>query len=152
MPGYKGHLAGGFFVFVVLMLLLSHCNPTACTALQWLSCALAGSLFPDIDVKSRGQNWFYWALFAIFLWLFACKSYFLLSILAIISLIPLLVRHRGLFHKLWFIGMLAAGILCGVAAWAPAYFTMAAFDVLFFCAGVISHLWLDLGIRKMIRW
>lgn len=151
MPGYKGHLTGGLVAFACLLCLLKQYNPSVCTTLEWLSFSLAGSLFPDIDVKSKGQKWLYWLLFVLFICLFLRKCYFMLSLFGIISLIPMLVNHRGLFHKLWFILALPAGVLLAVSCFAPRYLTIAAFDVLFFYAGAVSHLWLDFGLRRMLR-
>jgi LexA-binding, inner membrane-associated putative hydrolase len=153
MPGYKGHLSGGLVLFVSCLLLVKqyYC-PSLCTIIEWLSCTLLGSVFPDIDVKSKGQKWFYWLLLVLFLYLFACRSYFILSIFGIIALVPMLVRHRGLFHKAWFILLIGATIVMLTAAVAPSYVTRVSFDLFFFLIGAFSHLWLDFGFRRMLRW
>lgn len=151
MPGYKTHLSGGLIVFVCLLLVLNQYNPSPCTLLEWLAFTLAGSLFPDIDVKSKGQKWLYWFLFVLFICLFACKYYFVVSMLGIIALIPLLVNHRGLFHKPWFIVAVPASVVIAAYYTMPQYLTFVALDALFFCAGALSHLWLDLGLRRILR-
>jgi hypothetical protein len=153
MPGYKGHLTGGFILFLSLLLVVRHFyHPSICTIIEWLLCTLLGSLFPDIDVKSKGQKWFYWFLFLLFICLFVWRCYFILSLLGIISLLPMLVKHRGLFHKSWFILLLGAGVLILIAMTAPRYLSAATFDIFFFLVGALSHLWLDLGLRRMLRW
>ncbi len=152
MPGYKGHLTGGFVAFIALLFVMKqYHNPSMSTMIEWLSCTLAGSLFPDIDIKSKGQKWLYWVLFALFLCLFVRKSYCLLSLLGIVALVPMLVNHRGLFHKPWFMVALPASVALAVHCSAPHYFPLVARDALFFCGGALSHLWLDLGLRRMLR-
>jgi len=151
MPGYKGHVAGGLVAYALVMYLLSGLNPSSCTALEWLMFTLAGSLFPDIDIKSKGQKWFYWLIFVCFVMLLVCKRYALLAVLGIGALIPMMVRHRGIFHQLWFVLAVPCAVTLGVAIWAPAYTQIAVLDALFFTAGAVSHLWLDLGVRRMVR-
>ncbi len=154
MPGYRKHLVGGAAAFgltYAVLLLTKQAAPSMLTAGQWLCCALAGSLFPDIDVKSKGQNYFYW-LIALLLIYFAYQRQLVpLAGLALAATIPMLVRHRGIFHNLWFIiGLAGVGVLLTMN-YAPRYTHMIAFDLLFFVVGAASHLWLDIGFARMIR-
>src|SRR5438309_2217826 len=69
MPGYKGHLVGGTVAFGLLFFALVGVvvrQPSMLIAGEWLLFALAGSLFPDIDIKSKGQKYFYFDYFVRF--------------------------------------------------------------------------------------
>lgn len=151
MPGYKGHLAGGVITFFLVLLSISHLHAPFCKLIEWLIFALVGSLFPDIDTKSKGQKLFYWLLFPLFACLFICQLYNQLFVLSCISLLPMMVRHRGLFHKFWFIIILTTFFIAILSSLFPAYTSQILLDALFFCAGAFSHLWLDLGFRRMLR-
>ena len=56
MPNYKKHLAGGCLIYGLLMFLNAKLNLITLDLnlqLQTLSSCLIGSLFPDIDTKSK---------------------------------------------------------------------------------------------------
>jgi len=152
MPNYKGHLVGGFFVYCIIIFCLLAQTPSLFLGAEWLLCTLLGALFPDIDTKSKGRKIFYRTLFGlaiIFLYKQRVRALFLLLIIAII---PSLVRHRGIFHTWWFVVGLPLGLICYSKICLPAYATLITADALFFIAGALSHLWLDLGIKRMFRW
>ena len=152
MPNYKDHLSGGSIAFAIaLLIVVPHYNTSVLTAAEWYICSLAGSLFPDIDIKSKGQRYFYWLTFLLIILLSITKRFFALSIISILAIIPLLGKHRGLFHRTWFIigaPMLAWYI---VALNYPLFSDALFFDMLFFTIGALSHLYLDLGLKKMLR-
>jgi len=154
MPMYKEHLLGGFAAGAAglfLVVNLSHYTIPILTAIQWLLCAFAGSLFPDVDTKSKGQKYFYqimvvMILFALF------KSHLDLAIyLALFSILPMLVRHRGLFHSIWFV----VGLPLLAAVVAANYLPMHRYDLFynagFFIVGALSHLLMDFGIKGFLR-
>lgn len=151
MPNYNTHLSAGSITFaVILLLVVPHYPPSITTAAEWFLFALAGSLFPDIDIKSKGQRYFYWFIFILLILLATTKRFITLAIVSTLAMVPLLGKHRGLFHRTWFI-VLAPFVFwyiaaCHFHAFADALF----FDILFFVAGALSHLWLDLGWRKML--
>jgi len=151
MPGYKGHLVGGAVAFSITYLVARAWCPSLVAAGQWLGCALAGSLFPDIDVKSKGQNYFYWVVLFALIIITIQKRFELLAMVSVLSVIPMLVRHRGIFHKLWFVIALPMGLWLGTSVYFPAVTQQLFFQTLFFVVGAISHLWLDLGFRRMMR-
>jgi hypothetical protein len=119
--------------------------------IEWLACALAGALFPDIDIKSKGQKYFYWVIFILLVGLAIQERLDLFMVVSIGAIIPMLVRHRGLFHNLWFLIALAGGFWIFFSTQFPFLSQRLFSDILFFLAGVISHLWLDRGFRRMIR-
>lgn len=148
MPGYRGHSVGGVLVFGALRYALNGLNPSLLTSFEWLTCTLLGALFPDIDIKSRGQNLFYLALgvgycLALMAGKLAWSPFFVAA-----ALFPMLMRHRGLSHNLWFAVVISAGIGFGLSVVFPSYAQAAWFDALFFGVGMLSHLLLDAWITK----
>jgi len=100
MPNYRVHLFGGFVAYVVLFSCVARLlHPSFLTACEWLLFTLAGALFPDIDIKSKGQKYFYHFIFLLFIVLAIKKRYTMITFCSFIILIPLLVRHRGFFHS-----------------------------------------------------
>ena len=143
MPGYKGHVVGGLAAFGLLHCLLAPFNPTFLTSFEWLLCALFGALFPDIDIKSRGQNIFY-SLLAVFyavvlmLGKIAWSPFFVVA-----ALFPMIVSHRGLSHRVWFAVLVSIGFGLGLSTYCPSCTQAAYFNALFLGVGMLSHLMLD---------
>jgi membrane-bound metal-dependent hydrolase YbcI (DUF457 family) len=152
MPGYKGHLVGGLTAYLLTLFICSWYQSSYQLLAEWLLCALLGSLFPDVDVKSKGQNIFYVALFIGSLILLYQQRYVTLSYIAIVALIPLITRHRGLLHRFWFIILAIAGSAYALASWYPALSSRIYIDAGFFLIGAASHLYLDLGLKRMFKW
>lgn len=151
MPNYKTHLAGGLFAYLVSLYAVISVRPvTFALCLEWLLFCLAGSLFPDVDIKSKGQKIFYWIVLILGTFLLFHKRGQALIILGALSLFPLLVRHRGIFHKLWFIIVVPSLIAWLACSYWPTCSTIIYYDTLFFIVGAISHLWLDLGLRRLL--
>jgi membrane-bound metal-dependent hydrolase YbcI (DUF457 family) len=149
MPGYRGHLIGGGVTYFILLYFLSVYNPDASLMAQGLLFCLVGALFPDIDIKSMGQKYFYIALtvFLSFCLLYGYYSWFVA--LTFVSIIPLLVRHRGIFHSLFFICFLSAMSIIAVLMYKTKYGPLAVSNALFFIAGAWSHILLDRFTTKM---
>lgn len=153
MPNYKGHIIGGIIAYSILLTItaLIYQSVTGFAAAEGFICTLAGSLFPDIDIKSKGQKLFYMIILISLIALFLFDRLRLASYISIASLAPLLVPHRGLFHRLWFIIGLSSFIALIFWQRFPLYKEQIVFDTIFFVGGAISHLWLDLGLKKMLR-
>lgn len=151
MPGYKGHLIGGLGAFGVGFYFVSAGNPSHYVVVEWLLCALAGSLFPDVDVKSKGQNLFYKGILIILLLLCLQGYVYFAAAIGILSLFPMLARHRGLFHKAWFIVIMPFFTSFCISVYFPHFSRILLFDTVFFVLGALSHLWLDLGFLRMVR-
>src|SRR5579872_4735216 len=104
MPNYKGHLAGVIVVYaIILFCLLLTQKASLMTLGEWLIATLAGALFPDIDVKSKGQKYFYYVVFIFFVVLAARQHFELATCCSFLFLTPMLVRHRGIFHHPLFV-------------------------------------------------
>lgn len=151
MPNYKGHLAGGLFVAILLLYLIRFINPTVAIAAQLIACALFGSLFPDIDTKSKGQLLIY-RMLALVLVLFIAQQRLQLAVgVSCVAILPLIVHHRGLFHRAWFILLICLAVIGYAWMMAPTSTYMVALHVLFFGVGALSHLYLDVGFKRMWR-
>jgi hypothetical protein len=152
MPGYKGHLVGGIIVFGLLLVVLMHLiftqQPSHLVMGEWLLCTLAGALFPDIDVKSKGQKYFYYVAFVCLAVLTYQQRFQMLTCFSFVMITPMLVRHRGIFHNPWFVIVLPLVVWIGVASLLPHKATYLFIDTLFFIGGALSHLWLDFGTRQ----
>jgi hypothetical protein len=152
MPSYKGHLAGGIFAYLLaLYFVLTNQSISIATGIEWLLFTLAGALFPDVDIKSKGQKFFYWIVFFLGLILLFLEHIQAFVILGFICLVPLLVRHRGIFHRLWFVVCMPTFLSIFLCVYMPGCSRIIMFDTLFFIVGAVSHLWLDLGLRRMLR-
>lgn len=144
MPGYKGHLIGGALAAFVLIFVLASCYVVPVPLLfVGFGCALLGALFPDIDIKSKGQKLFFRFLFFVAL-IFALKAHeTALAVIGVVMIIPLIVRHRGLTHQWWFvIGFPVCVALLG-GWYAPTLQQPLFFNAAFFIIGALSHLMLD---------
>lgn len=151
MPCYKAHLTGGFVSALVLYSVLPGAPCTLLRIGELLLCALAGSLFPDIDTKSKGQKYFY-RLFAVAcLALVYARHYKMVAFMSIGSFVPLVVVHRGVLHRAWFV----VGVPIALYGWyvltTGAVSYRLGYDTLFFIVGALSHLLLDLGFTRMWR-
>ncbi len=146
MPGYRAHLVGGAATYVLVYFTITHyIKATPVIAFQWAVICLLGSLFPDIDIKSKGQGIFYRLLTVFLIYLSYKGLWDIFVIMSFLALLPLLSRHRGIFHKLWFItGM---PFIVALVIWNsfPGHTVMLFSSALFFAAGATSHIVLDRG-------
>jgi len=143
MPNYKGHLCGGLVAYLCVMLAMVTIKPSMLTACEWLCFTLAGALFPDVDVKSKGQKYFYYFIFAVFVMLMCQGKHYYVSCLSIIAITPMLVRHRGVFHQIWFLIMISVGSWAIASFFLPALTRPLLINMLFFIVGCVSHVVLD---------
>ena len=154
MPGYKGHLAGGIIVYGLLCFMLIGvvvAQPSILTAGEWLIFTLAGSLFPDVDIKSKGQKYFYYIVFLLFIILAIHRHFEMLTCFSFVIITPMLVRHRGIFHRQRFVIAMPLLLWFIVSISVPKISSQFFLNILFFIAGALSHIWLDFGVRQMIR-
>lgn len=143
MPSYRVHLVGGFLTYAAILQCLKSADLSIYTIFQGLIFCLLGSLFPDIDVKSKGQKVFYSMLLMLLIYLFICQKYCMFMVMSFLGVIPLLVRHRGIFHHLWFLLALALAATWCVKTWCGFYEQVMMTNCWFFFAGSVSHVVLD---------
>jgi hypothetical protein len=155
MSSYKGHLFGGVFIYMMIVVGAAFYTMMSKVSfaqlIEWLLCTLAGALFPDLDIKSIGQKWFYRALACASIVLLIYEKQQAFTIVSLCGLVPLLVNHRGILHRSWFILSVASIYMIVIAHVAPSYIEAAFVDACFFVLGAFSHLWLDGGWRLLIK-
>lgn len=144
MPSYRGHVAAGCCVYLGTLLLTR--DYATSMPVHWAELfifTLIGSLFPDVDTKSKGQQLVYALSFLLVIFLVA-QGYVIAALgISLCCFLPLLGKHRGIFHDPLF---LMCGIGCACIALLhnfPRYKMRILYDTLFFLCGVISHIVLD---------
>ena len=125
--------------------------PWLLTALEFFFFTIAGAMFPDIDIKSKSQKYLYSTFFVALLILIGKKEFKTVAFLSTLSCMPIFATHRGLFHRLWFVILITFICWCWLSMLLPAFTTTFSYYALFFVAGAISHLWLDMGVKRMLR-
>ena len=148
MPMYKGHLAGGLVAYLLVILLVSVWYDTFTHNLNGLLAALAGALFPDIDIRSKGQRLFLTILFLCVVLCLFLQATVPLVFLLFFSVLPIVFPHRGLFHDLTFVAALSLCVAGSLIVLLPDKTNTIGATTLFFLVGVISHLGLDKGFKK----
>lgn len=104
---FKGHLIGGIVASTLVVTgfwTAGHYIGVTATPALLGKAALATlffSLFPDLDVQSVPQKWFYRSLLIVFLYLAYLKKFKLATLFAILGILPLLSYHRGWTHQIW---------------------------------------------------
>ncbi|MGE0010086.1 MAG: metal-dependent hydrolase [Candidatus Babeliales bacterium] len=152
MPNYKSHLTGGLVAAGILLYFMSWwLSVSAALAVQLVLCALFGSLFPDIDTKSQGQLLSYRFLGIVLIVLILQQRVVLALACSAVGILPLIVHHRGLFHRAWFIAAVCIGIVTYAYLYQSAYLSLVVLHAVFFFVGALSHIWLDVGIKRMFR-
>ncbi|MGZ6250941.1 MAG: metal-dependent hydrolase [Candidatus Chromulinivorax sp.] len=149
MPGYRGHLIGGTITYLALMQAMKSFHLKPIVIVSGFVFCLIGSLFPDVDIKSKGQKLFYslaLIFLCCFLWYERTDLFIALSLLAVV---PLLVKHRGIFHEAWFLIFISISTALVVGnLWAGSS-SFAIQNALFFLTGTISHIVLDRTITRI---
>lgn len=152
MPNYKGHLVGGAGAFGILFLIVRRSyNPSLLMGVEWFVFTLAGALFPDIDIKSKGQKYFYWIVFLLFMVMFFRQQFEKMACFSFIIITPILVKHRGIFHRFWFIVSMPLLVWYLLAVALPHLSLTLFYNTLFFITGSLSHIALDVGFSRMVR-
>lgn len=143
MPSYRGHLIGGMLTYLTVLHLVKYSQPTVHVVIQGLLFCLLGSLFPDVDVKSKGQKIFYVLLLAFLIYCLAMQRWDMFISVSLLGTIPLLVKHRGIFHELWFLLCLTLLMIICTKSFYKQYEGLFMANSLFFFAGCLSHIILD---------
>ncbi len=153
MPSYRVHLIGGLVTYLGILQLIKYSEPTIHTIIQGLIFCLLGALFPDIDVKSKGQKVFYTLLLFFLIYLVVVQNYCLFVSVSFLGVVPILVRHRGVFHHIWFLLTIALVATLGVKSMCGSYENIMMANCWFFFAGSVSHVLLDrVGTRLKRYW
>lgn len=153
MPGFRGHLVGGAATFGLLSFVGTKLGLFDTTkiipVLVALSAALLGSLFPDIDIGSKGQRIFFTLVTVIATASLVSERWDIFALLVVLFAFTLVIRHRGIMHKTLFVICAPLAIPFAVINYEPRLSKIAILFYIFFVAGALSHLVLDFGLKKL---
>jgi membrane-bound metal-dependent hydrolase YbcI (DUF457 family) len=151
MPQYKTHLVGGFFTFLLIFLLFQSTSIFGHHSFFYLISCLLGSLFPDIDTKSMIQKFLYFILFIITIVAVLSKQWEIAAFISALSLIPIIINHRKLTHRIWFVIIAPLSIPIVTFYYNKEIILPIFVSYLFFVAGALSHILLDFGIFGLFK-
>lgn len=152
MPSYRGHLVGGVLAYLGMLQLIKYAQPNIHVIVQGLIFCLLGSLFPDIDVKSKGQKLFYTILLIFLCYCLLVYLWDIFIVVTFLGIMPLLVRHRGIFHEIWFLLFLILGLFLFLTSCNTRCGSLLLSNCSFFFAGCLSHLFLDRFVSRLKRY
>lgn len=155
MPNYKTHLVGGLASFALVLHVSATCLPVFNLSIEYLPfslfASLVGSIFPDIDVPSKMQKWFFIASIAGILGALLTKHHHLFVLLGISILFVAFLSHRTITHKPAFL-MFFALIPTLYASYMLPSHTNTAFALYFyFTVGCLSHVIFDRILTRFKR-
>ena len=152
MPGFKAHLVGGSIAYLLVLQLIKSFQPPISVLVQGFIFCILGSLFPDVDIKSKGQNLFY----VVGLITLCCFLYYdrtdLFIGLSLLLFTPLLVKHRGIFHQVWFLVFISIAMGLVIDSFHAHASSWAIKNALFFLVGAMSHIILDRTTTRLKYW
>ncbi len=154
MSGYRTHFTTAAGCGLLLIIATEHTTPWW----TWLSlmniarivASILGGLFPDIDIKSKGQQLLYAIVIPLLVASLLAKKIVFSILLSALGILPPLLPHRGITHQVWFslIAPLTGPLL--VYVYCPQFINIA-FDLYwFFVVGILSHLVLDYGFVALL--
>jgi membrane-bound metal-dependent hydrolase YbcI (DUF457 family) len=156
MPNYKGHLAGGAAAFAITLKITTSLwnTPTITQIPLCLGICMLGSIFPDIDVKSKMQRLFY---IAATFFLMGTIFYQLWALFFVATGLILLIsglQHRTLTHNIFFLISLPALIILYISFKNKDLFGPSLLLYSYFVSGTLSHVILDrlvTAFNKLVR-
>lgn len=156
MSNYQGHLLGGAATYTILVSVAFLKNPSVNyyhfeDLLIWFIMCLLGALFPDIDIRSKGQKIYYRFLLILTMLTIVTKKWDVLSLVTFAALFPAFVTHRGLMHRVSFIITIPFLVVVGLAHYNNTIVPTAFGCYIFFVAGALSHLVLDFGPLRLLH-
>jgi hypothetical protein len=151
MAGYRGHISTAVIFGLLLVFGLSFTHVAAVMPLSekvvkgivivWLAVLFA--LFPDVDIKSKGQILFYRLFFLLDIVLLWTRHHTEAALLGFLAMLPILSRHRGWTHTYWAMLVIPLPILVGPVYFAGIPLETALPFYLGAVAGYLSHLVAD---------
>ena len=152
MPSYRGHLIAGVLTYLGMLQIIKCVQPNPHVIFQGLLFCLLGSLFPDIDIKSKGQKVFYSLLLMFLCYCLWMQHWYLFVVLSLLGIVPLLARHRGLFHEIWFLLCLTLCIIIWLQSCNKLCDILLLTNCSWFFVGCVSHVILDRVVSKIKRY
>lgn len=151
MPSYRGHIVGGTVAYLICLHVIKYAQPNMHVIFQGFAFCLLGSLFPDVDIKSKGQKVFYNLILIFLLYCLYMKKWTAFVIVSLLGITPMLVRHRGLFHQMWFLLALTLTVMLCMKSIQKPYEDLLLANCCFFFVGCWSHVVLDRLFSK-VKW
>lgn len=110
---YRGHLISGTATGTVVasVAFLSGRADTIEQVLVITGLCAAFALFPDLDVASVPQRWFYRVMAGVLVVLIASGRTGDAALLGLLSLLPLIDHHRGWTHRWWAVPIVPLAVL-----------------------------------------
>ena len=105
MSNFKGHKNSGYLIAILVVIVFIFQSVTKSITVSYIQNAACGlstflfALFPDVDTKSTPSKYFYGGLIIVLVAMFYYKMHIAAHAIAIISLVPQITKHRGLFHN-----------------------------------------------------
>lgn len=163
MAGYKGHIAGaalfyGIYVAVLFFVFsLGLLAQSAGIAQGWqpivgmLVVAVLFGLFPDIDTNSKGQDLFFGAIFVIDIMLILNGYLEIAAYVGLVSMLPILGKHRGWTHSFWAMLLVPLPILLIPYLYNGSNLPLAGLYYGAAVVGYFSHLFFDGLVLKAVK-
>ena len=113
MSGYKGHMIGGFLLIVIVINLGYNIifQPSFFEIIWYIIIAIMFALWPDVDIKSKGQKLFYIIFFFTDIYLIVTSQYKSSAFFGLLIILPILSKHRGWTHSYWAMFLIPSPIL-----------------------------------------
>lgn len=163
MAGYKGHIAGAtlfYGIYVALLLFVFSLGIFAQgigytqawqPLLGLLLVAVLFGLFPDVDTNSKGQDIFFATIFIADILLILNRQLELAAYLGLVSMLPILGKHRGWTHSFWAMAVVPLPILIIPYLYNSANLPLAALYYGAAVVGYFSHLFFDGLVIKALK-
>ena len=102
MAGGKTHIWGGFVFVIIFIYTITNYfyQPALIEVVIYFALACMFSVWPDIDIKSYGQKFFYIIFFITDLFFIINEEYKIASYFGLIIILPVLAKHRGWTHSI----------------------------------------------------
>lgn len=143
---WRWHVLGGLIAYGIGILLESCIGTvTFIKTIPLVAICLLGALFPDIDTTSKIRKIIYgkWLIVFFALLIFFNTNPAIITLAVLISLLPLVVRHREIFHNIFFLALIPTTISLPLAWYFPNQSTLIFRCAYFFFLGALSHIMLD---------
>lgn len=154
MPNYKTHVISAILIYYLILFFLIIYDKFLFNldiSLLWLIAIILGALFPDIDIKSKGQKIFYFLFLLNICLALICKNYNIAILISLFSFLPILSNHRGIFHNIFFLITLTIFISKILTYNLPEYKFSIESSLIFFLIGAASHIFLDFKYKKIFK-
>jgi membrane-bound metal-dependent hydrolase YbcI (DUF457 family) len=98
---FKGHIIGGSLVAASTCTIAYSYSNITCpyTLISIFTATIFFSLFPDLDISSIPQRWFYRGVFILLITLLLKGAFATATICAIVAITPVMSHHRGWTHS-----------------------------------------------------